>query len=442
MARSALDMGLAAQAGMIRSGGIDPVELVSLSIERIRKADRRFRCFLSVFEERALSAAAEVSRDLKAGKAVGALAGVPVSVKDNIYVGGERCTAGSRILSDFVPTRDSDVVGRLRRAGAIIVGTNNMSEFATGVTTNNPWHGNVPNPWDELRTAGGSSGGSAVAVALRAVPGSLGTDTGGSIRIPASFCGVVGVKPTYGLVSKKGVVPASWRLDHVGPLTRSVEDAMLMLKTISGGAARPAPPAGGRVCVPADLDDFSVSDGVKKEFLRFLDSSGMAWEEEAFPPAELFRDTWICIRRSEAAAFHRRWFRERPQDYSGEMRGFLEAGGKVTAVEYVEALINRRRIRGRLGALLGRYDAIATPTTPVVAPRQGGSEGLGELYRTLTSLTVVHNLTGFPAVSLPAGLSEGLPVGAQLAGRPYGEEVVMKLALAAERELPPPPATL
>ncbi len=449
---------LAGLAEEIKSGGLSPVELVHRTLERIRRLNPVVNAFITVLEDEALRQAVEAEREIRDGRYRGPLHGIPVSLKDIIYIRGVRCTAGSKILAQHVAGYDATVTARLRDAGAIIVGTNNLHEFASGVTSINPHYGAVRNPWNTRYIAGGSSGGSAAAVASALTPISIGTDTSGSVRIPASLCGVVGLKPSYGRVSKYGVIPLSWSLDHVGILASTVADAAIALKAVacydpsdesSVYAEVPDYPSmlerdvsGLRICYfrkmgPVDRD-------VAKAFGRcvnVLEDLGTTVEEVEFEYAGVVRDCWAPIRLGEAAAYHDRWFRECGGDYGADVRAMIERGRRYTAVDYVKAVRLRAEIRNSILKILDNYHAIISPTTPIPAVEIGRTETTIDgqtldIYTALTSQTILHNITGLPAISIPAPLtSEGLPIGLQIAGRPYDETTILRISHQAMKKL-------
>ncbi len=441
------------------------MELVHRTLERVRRLNPVVNAFITVLEDEALRQAVAAEREIRDGRYRGPLHGIPVSLKDIIYIRGVRCTAGSKILAQHVAGYDATVTARLRDAGAIIVGTNNLHEFASGVTSINPHYGPVRNPWNTKYIAGGSSGGSAAAVASGLTPISIGTDTSGSVRIPASLCGVVGLKPSYGRVSKHGVIPLSWSLDHVGILASTVADAAIALRALacydpsdesSVYAEVPDYPSmlerdvsGLRVCVLRNMGP--VDHDVAKAFGRcvnVLEGLGIAVGEVEFQYAGVVRDCWAPIRLGEAAAYHDRWFRERGDDYGPDVRAMIERGRRYTAVDYVKAVRLRAEIRNSILKILDQYHAIISPTTPISAVEIGRTEitidgQTIDIYTALTSQTILHNIAGLPSISIPAALtSDGLPIGFQIAGRPYDETTILRISHQAIEKLgkiqPPP----
>lgn len=375
------------------------------------------------------------------------LAGATVAFKDNVYVKGHRTTAGSRVLRGFVPSYDADVVTILRRAGASIIGKTNMHEFAFGVTNVNPHYGPCRNPWKSDSISGGSSGGSAVAVAGGMACAAVGTDTAGSVRIPASLCGTVGFKPTNGLISIRGIVPLAWTLDSVGFLTRKVADAAYLASLSSEGkvtraSPRPRSLKGMRIGLPRNLPS-NLEEDVKRAYedaLRAAEENGARMVPFDFPNYE---ETLACrslIVHSEAASYHRRYFETRYSQYGRDLRRRLAQGLAIPAAVYLDA----QRARGRLIAsyrpLFRTMDIIATPTTPISAPTISASEGeatSAEIRTALLSFTEPFNVYGAPAISIPCGKTrEGLPVGIQLAGDIHADEQLLSAAISYEKLLP------
>lgn len=447
-------------AACLRTGKLSPVALVEDALARIDRR-RDLNAFITVTADLARAQAEEAAREIAAGRYRGPLHGIPVSLKDLIDTRGIRTTCGSRILISHVPARDATVAVRLREAGAVLIGKAALHEFAYGVTTTNPHFGPTRNPWNLDRIPGGSSGGSAAAVAAGLGAASIGTDTGGSIRIPASLCGVVGLKPTYGRVSRFGVFPLAWTLDTAGPLTRTVEDAALVLQAIAGpdpqdpttlGQSVPDFTAslrtgvrGLRVGVLDDEYHQDVAEDVGQAFEAALDvlrELGLQLERVPFPrPAEA-RTAQLVITLAEAASVHEHWLRERPQDYGVQTRDLLRQGQMVTATQYLRALKVRALLLEEVGELLRTCDALVLPTTPMVAPAIGQETVAvrgrsGEVRGVLTRLTRLVNLVGLPAISVPCGVgADDLPVGLQVVGRPMDEVTILAIAAAYERATP------
>jgi aspartyl-tRNA(Asn)/glutamyl-tRNA(Gln) amidotransferase subunit A len=366
---------------------------------------------------------------------------MPIAIKDLFETRGVRTTGGSKILRDWIPKRDATVVDRLRAAGAVIFGKTNLHEFAYGVTNANPWWGIARNPRDESRIPGGSSGGSAIAVAAGMAAAALGTDTGGSIRIPASLCGCVGLKPTYGSVPLAGTIPLGWSLDHAGPITRSVDDAGLLFDVLSATptwqhARRRSGTAlrGTRVGVLRG----GLVQPCERVILNALELAavtlrrrGIRVDEIALPELDWTVATQLVTLRAEAAAVHARWFAARPRAYGPEVRVRLQLGALVSGLDYVLAQRMRARIREALRRMFQTVDLLLLPTTPIRATplaertvrwRRGEEPVDGALVR----LTAPFNLTGVPALSVPAP-TQGLPIGLQIVGRWHDEAAVLSL---------------
>ncbi|HEX8969759.1 MAG TPA: amidase, partial [Chloroflexota bacterium] len=373
-------------AQLISSRQVSSTELTRAFLERIERYDQRLRAFISVDAERAL----EGARAADSGAASGALHGVPVAIKDNIATRDLRTTAGSRVLADWVPDHDAPVVRRLRAAGAILLGKTNLHEFAYGGTCTNVEFGAVRNPWNTEHVPGGSSGGSGAAVAAGLCAAALGTDTAGSVRLPACQCGVVGLKPTYGRISIEGVVPLAWSLDHVGPLTRTVADARLLLDVLSD-PNRAAPPAGSRRQADAGTHSPRGINGLRlgvprgyffeglqpdvaaavEAALDVLRDLGASIVDVDWPDAHLSNSaTWTII-LAEASAYHRKWFRTRPEAYSAQTRAHLETAEGLSAADYVQAQRVRSVLQRQVGDVLSQVDALITPSLAITAPRIG-----------------------------------------------------------------------
>ena len=444
-------------ASLIANREVSPVQVLDSVLERIDKLEPKLNCYVSVLRDEARAAAVAAEREIGAGNYRGPLHGIPVALKDIFDLAGTKTTASSKIMSDYVAAADSAVARRLKEAGAVIIGKTNLHEFAFGITTNNPHFGPTRNPWDLNRIPGGSSGGSGAAIAASMCIAATGTDTGGSIRIPAFFCGIVGLKPTFGRVSKAGVVVLAWSLDHTGPMTKTVEDAAIFMDAIAGYDAEdsstvdvPVPEfrraigrevKGMRVGIPREhffenLED-EVEDAVRAA-VETLVGLGVEVEEVSLPHMRYASSVFPTIIQSEAAAFHEPWLVSRPQDYGLDVRSRLEVGRTVLATQYINAQRARGLIRDDFVKALERVDAIVTPTVPLVAPYIGVDsveiEGVvSEVRAAATRFTSPINLTGLPAISVPCGFSAlGLPIGVQLVGRAFDEATLLALAHAYE----------
>jgi aspartyl-tRNA(Asn)/glutamyl-tRNA(Gln) amidotransferase subunit A len=437
--------GLGEQARMVREGEASSGELVERALERIDRLDGRVGAFVVVLAERARAEAGERDAERRRGVVTGPLHGVPVAVKDLIDVAGVVTAAGSPKLAGNLASRDAEVVARLRAAGAVVVGKTRTHEFAYGVVT----PGTV-NPWDPGRIAGGSSGGSAAAVAAGLVPAALGSDTAGSIRIPASCCGIVGLKPTWGRVPATGVWPLSWSCDHVGPMAATVADVALLDQVLAsepvgtGGAAPAAPPDPPRIgrIVGDDLGpvDPAVAAAVD-ELCRRLETAGATLDEVVLPLGAA-RGSVAAVVLAEAAAAHARLLEETGEaGYSRAMLAMMRIGRSALAGEYLTGLRYRGRFAAEVEERLAGRDALLLPTLPCAAPAAGertvtiaGTE-VG-VQAALTRLPGPFNCSGSPVVSLPAGLAGGLPVGVSLVGRIGGDRALLRLAAWVEAQAP------
>ena len=437
-------------ATLIRQRALSPVELTDAALRRIDELNPVLNAYITVLADDARAAAEVAEREMASGRYRGPLHGVPVSVKDIYWTRGIRTTAGSRILAEFVPADDATVVRRLREAGAILVAKANTLEFAYASV--HPDYGPAKNPWNLSRTASGSSSGSAVAVASEMDFGSFGTDTGGSIRLPASYCGVVGLKPTYGRVSRYGIIPLSYSQDHAGPLARSVRDVALLLSAVAG--PDPLDPTASTAEVPryeealadrldgltvglvANLMGPDVDPDVRRAVARavgVLADAGAAVREVDIP--ELEGDApqaRMHITLAEASHFHRDWMEVHERDYTDLVRARLHAGRDLSAVAYIEAGEVRNRTRRRLREIQESVDLLVLPTAPTVATPIEGTIPAHEVGRREAEMkntvrrTSPFNLTGQPALSVPCGFSpDGLPVGMQIVGRDFEEARVL-----------------
>ncbi len=450
-------LSIEALSRLIRKGEVSPVEVVRAHLERIGKLDGKLNSFVTLLGEESLEAARRAEEAVGSGDYLGPLHGIPIGLKDLYYTKGVLTTGGSRVLADFVPSYDATVVERLRQGGAVIIGKLNMDEFARGATNENPYLGPCHNPWDLRHVTGGSSGGSGAAVSAGLCMGALGSDTGGSVRIPASLCGIVGLKPTYGRVSRYGVVPLSWTLDHVGPMTRSVRDTALMMNVMAG--YDPRDPASSNVPVPdftqgleggikglrlgvveelsSEAVDPEIRDAVRGA-LALLERLGASIEEVSVPSMCYSEAISAAVVMGEAAAYHAPYLKTCPDDYGDRVRTRNEVGLGLPATQYIKAQQARTLLSREVGQVLSSVDAIVTPTTAIAAPRIGQEkikvEGFEEpVQAALAKLTRSFNVTGTPAVSLPCGFtSTGLPIGLQIVGRPFDEATVLRIASAYE----------
>ncbi|HKW78197.1 MAG TPA: amidase, partial [Candidatus Limnocylindria bacterium] len=434
------------------------LELTRACIARIEALDPALVAFIATTFESALADAKRADDERSRGVDRGPFHGIPVALKDLYDVAGQVTTAGSSIFRGNVALEDSAVTARLREGGAVLLGKTNLHEWAFGVTNQNPHFGNAKNPWDPTRIPGGSSGGSAIAVATGMCFLSPGSDTGGSIRIPAALCGIAGIKPTYGRISLRGVVPLAWSLDHAGPLARDVRDLAIALDALAGHD--PRDPASADVPVPDHLADLERGAGGLRilvptaHFFDDIDPEvdaavraaadvyarvGARVEERALPRTLALRETQRAIIATDAAAFHRDHMREHPGAFGPYVLERMKAGEAVSGPDLALARREQAALRNEWTALLEDVDVILTPATPAPAmPREDGrtaGERDAASARLLTSYTSPFNLTGLPALSIPCGFTKaGLPIGLQLAAGPWREPLLLRAARAYERE--------
>ncbi len=445
-------------ARLISSRAVSPVDLAQAHLDRIEQTDGRLNSFITVTSDAALEAARAAESRAVSGSLRGPLDGIPIGLKDLYYTKGVRTTIGSKILSGFVPDTDAAVTERFEQAGAVLVGKLQMHEFAIGPTSINPHYGPARNPWGLDRITGGSSGGSGSAVASGQVMGALGSDTGGSVRIPAALCGIVGLKPTFGRVSRYGVYPLSWSLDTVGPMTRTVGDAALVMNVIAGhdprdpwSVDRPVEDyaegiddgvAGLRIGIPReyffDLLDAEVRQAVE-ESARVLERLGANVEEVSIPILERSLSISGTIMLAEAAAVHAAHLRSRAADMGGDVRLRLESAALIPAIDYVAAQQARRLFSRGVARVMDDFDLLIAPTTPICAPPidekavtiDGATEAAAAV---LPRLTRPFNVCGLPTVSVPCGFtSDGMPIGLQIAGRAFAEAAALRAAHAYEQ---------
>jgi aspartyl-tRNA(Asn)/glutamyl-tRNA(Gln) amidotransferase subunit A len=447
-------------ARMIAAKQVSPVEVVRAHLERITALDGSLRTFITLTAEAALAAAGEAEAAVAAGRPLGALHGVPLGLKDLYDTAGIRTTGGSRILGQRVPSADATVVRRLREAGMIVLGKLNMVEFAYGPEGLNPHYGHARNPWDPRthRMTGGSSSGSGAAVAAGLTPVALGSDTGGSIRIPCSLCGLTGIKPTYGRVSRAGVLPLSWSMDHVGPMARTAADCALVLAAMAG--YDPADPTSSVLPVPdyvagltGDVRGLRVGL-LRRDFLdaaapdvaaavesaaRALEKAGALVDEVVLPSVRHAGAGALAVVATEAMTYHAGWLRTRAAEYDPEVRTRLMIGAFVTGVHYVRGQQARALFRREVDEALARRDVLLAPATPVTAPaideRQTRlGDGPSDVRSALIRLTRPFNFSGHPACSVPCGMTAGgLPIGMQIVGRPFDEATVLRVGDAYQR---------
>ena len=443
---------------MLRSGELSPVDLTEAYLDRIAALNGELGAYITVMGDQAMAQAQQAESEMQAGEDKGALHGIPVAIKDIIYTEGVLTSGGSKVLADFLPDEDSTIVRRLDSAGAVLLGKLNLSEFAIGGTIDHPF-GTPRNPWNTEHTAGGSSSGSGIAAAGGLCSGALGSDTGGSVRGPAGFCGIVGLRPTYGRVTRQGVLAMCWSMDTVGPMTRTVADCALMLNTIAGkdpmdatSSDAPVPDyASGldgsvrelRIGLPSEMFDYEGLDAdVRESVMRavsVLEEHGATAEEISLPASANSGAVFIGVADVDCAAYHSEWLRSRPDDYDWSTRTRLETATLTPAWAYLRAQRARELIRRELHAALERYDVIILPTGPVAAPPIEASTGKpggyyqGKLDIGRRRFTSPAALAGLPALSVPCGFSEaGLPIGMQIIGRAFDEATLFRVGQAYE----------
>ena len=437
-------LSLTDQRDLVKSREKSASDLASNCYRQIEKLNPTLNAFITVIPP-------EQNVPLQSGSTP--LQGIPIAVKDLYNTKGIRTTSGSKFFADNMPTEDAFVVQKIKKAGGQIIGKTNTHEIALGVTNNNPHFGACRNPWDTTRTPGGSSGGSAVAVATGMAMAAIGTDTGGSIRIPAALCGVVGLKPTYGRVSLRGILPLSWNLDHAGPITRKVEDAALMLQ-VMGGYDEQDP-----TCMKTLPGDYSshlmdsmverkiafavgsfIEEAADAEVLEAIRKAAKVLEEQGVIITEVNVDFLkeaalanSLMTQADGAAFHRERMKEHPDWFGADVRQRLETGAAFTSSEYALARRTQAETRRRCELMFDQFDMLILPTTPIAAPMLEGENAV-ERARQLTRFTSPFNLTGLPALTVPCGFtSEELPIGLQIVSRPWNEAGVLRTGYAYQQ---------
>jgi aspartyl-tRNA(Asn)/glutamyl-tRNA(Gln) amidotransferase subunit A len=432
-------------AAALRARQVSSRELVQESLRQILRLNGDLNAFITVTGESALRQAAERDRELANGIDRGPLHGIPIAHKDLIRTKGVRTTGGSRIFADYIPTSDATIARHLEAAGAVSVGKTGLHELAYGITSNNPHFGAIHNPWDLARSPGGSSGGSAAAVASGIVPFATGTDTVGSIRVPASWCGVVGFKPTFGRVSVTGVLPLGFSQDHVGPLTRTVRDAAIAFQCMATDPTGFVPPPsancnGLRIGWPRNFYferlDPEVDAAVRAAFRAAVEMEAQIVDIEV-PDMEALRAAASTCLLVEAAAALRPYL-DRRADFGSDVLALLDQGKIIPGIDYIEARRTRVRIGRQFGRLFEQVDCIFTPTTPITAPKIGETtvrvgRASEEVRAAATRLTRGMNALGNPAISIPCGVSKrGLPIGLQIIAARGQDDLVLHAAAAIE----------
>jgi Asp-tRNA(Asn)/Glu-tRNA(Gln) amidotransferase A subunit family amidase len=435
----------------LRQGKISASGVTEACLDRIEAEQPRLNAFILVMADEARRQARDADREIAAGIDRGPLHGVPIAIKDLFDVRGTPTTAASRVREGHVAERDAPVIAHLRQAGAVFIGKTNLHEFAFGATNEDSAYGPARNPHDPARSPGGSSGGSAASLVAGMALGALGTDTGGSVRIPAAACGVVGLKPSYGDISTDGVIPLSPTLDHAGPMTHTVADACVLYRGMVGPATpqrlAPRPRADAmRLALLREYFCDLLDDEVRARFeeaLGRLRAAGMRIDAAAVPSVELTSTAFVHIQGGDAAAYHAATIERCPERYTAPVRRRIELGRTVLAEDYVRALSGRERLRQEVDAALAGHDALVLPSLAIPAPRfdtetmqtNGGPQPVRPMMLRLTQL---FNLTGHPAISIPCGrTADGLPCGFQLVGRRGQTEALLQVALACEAHIVP-----
>ncbi|MEY9979331.1 aspartyl-tRNA(Asn)/glutamyl-tRNA(Gln) amidotransferase subunit A [Lysinibacillus sp. RC79] len=447
-------------APLLETKKLSPVELTKAILDFAEESQPKINSYMAFYREEALAQAQVLEKEILNGQYRGMYHGIPMALKDNLYFKDKITTMSSKIHKDFVSNYDATVVEKLRNAGVIFTGKLSMHEYAWGITNNNPHYGPVRNPWDLDKIPGGSSGGSGAAVAAGASVASLGTDTAGSIRIPSSACGIVGLKPTHGRVSKYGCYPLAWSLDHIGPMTKTVKDAAGLLEIISGFDHRDP------TCTDVPTENYvqqisgNVKDlviGINEEYffnrvdsdiekavrasIQSLVEQGAKIETVRIPSLQYAEWAELVTSLSEAAAIHHSDLQKRPQDFGDDIRLLFELGELPSAVDYLQAQQVRRQIKQEFTKIFNQVDVLITPTLPVVASTIGDDFAYlnGEkvdLIDNIIRFTGPSNLTGLPALSVPCGFKGNLPVGLQIIGPAFKEGRILNVGYAIEQTNP------
>ena len=443
---------------LFSEGAFTPHDVLDVVLDNLRRREVKVHAYLHVASEEELRKKAEEADLALKEKKAGLLCGIPMAVKDNTFVSGMPCTGGSRLLEDSRPQGDSFSVSKLRNCGAIILGKTNLDEMAAfGIATNNPHYGRTYNPWNLTRIPGGSSGGSAAAVAAGEAVAATGSDTGGSVRIPASFCGLTGLKPTYGRLSRTGTISMSWTLDHLGVITRTVRDAELLTYIMSGedrddSATTNSPPLERYSFSDSpDLQGIKVAtlsnpirssdEGVTKLFQESVDkisSLGATMKEFKLPYIEDITPAIFAIALSETAAYHEQWLRNSPELYGNVLKSYVELGHGILATQYLKAQRQKTVISIEVAKKLRDVDAVLLPTAPSIAPRLEQETVTIQnkeypAFQVLTENTYPFNFLGLPAISIPNGFSQGMPTGLQIIAAHWREDLLYKVGDAYQQ---------
>lgn len=444
-------------APLIKSRQLSPVELMRTMIERTQMLEPYIDSYITFLPEIALQNAVHAEKKIMEGLYEGPLHGIPIGMKDIFYTKGIRTTAGSKMLYDFVPDINSTAWERLSNSGTILTGKLNCHEFAAGLTNMSPFYGFARNPWNLDCMTGGSSGGSAAALAAGLTTLATGTDTFGSIRVPATMCGVYGLKPTYGLVSKYGVAPLSWSMDHIGPMARSVSDLALMLQHMAGydpedatSIKAPVPNYSGNLDkgvkgIKIGIPDYYL-EGLDQDVERLfrhailvLERMGAEVKEVEIPELSIASFSAYMVMMGEAAAYHHEKLKSNPEGFGGDVRIMLETGELANSSQYIQAQQARRKLAKAFKHVFEEVDALVGPTIPLQAPliqENWVAENL-EMTKRCISFTAPPNVTGIPSLSVPIGLSyNGLPIGMQIIGNYLSEKQLLQVGSAWESTNP------
>lgn len=459
MTNEFINMPVEQLAPLIENKKISSQELTEAVLDRAEKYNDTINAYIDITRNKALKMAKKADKDIAAGGYKGMYHGIPIGIKDNVYLKNETTTMGSKIHEDFIPDYDATIVERLKNTGAVFTGKLNMHEYAHGPTNNNPHFGACKNPWDLERIPGSSSGGSGAATIASMASASIGTDTGGSIRIPAASCGIVGLKPTYGRVSKHGVFPLAWSLDHVGPMTKTVKDAAGMLEIIAGYDKHDS----SSLKVPVENYTTTIDKGVRdlviginedyffekvdqdiealiKGEIKKLESQGAKIEVVSIPALEYAEYSLMTTMITEPAAVHHQNLVEQPENFAADVRTLLQLGQLMPAVDYLQAQQYRYMVKEDFQKVFQKVDVLITPTTPFTAPFIGDEYGevngkKVDLNDEVVRFTGPGNITGLPSLSIPCGLKDGVPVGMQIMGNAFNESMVLRVGRAIEKNV-------
>ncbi|MGE7544834.1 amidase [Sporosarcina sp. FSL K6-3508] len=460
MAKELIQKSVEELAPLIQNGSLSPVDLTKAVLDHAEDTQESINAYMTIYRDEAEQSAREAEKEIKEGKYRGMYHGIPMALKDNLYFKNKVTTMSSKIHKDFVPDDDATVVSKLRDAGVIFTGKLSMHEYAWGITNNNPHYGAVRNPWDTDKIPGGSSGGSGAAVAVGSSVASLGTDTAGSIRIPSSICGIVGLKPTHGRVSKYGCYPLAWTLDHIGPMTKTIKDAAGMMDIISGYDQKDPTSVNTPVDQYLQKIQGNVKDlviGVNEEYffkqvdnevdqivrknIQALVDQGAKVEIVNIPSLQYAEWAELVTSLSEASAIHHEDMLKRPQDFGDDIRMLFELGELPSAVDYLQAQQVRRQLKQEFQQAFQKVDVMIAPTLPVVASTIGDDTvdlngQQVDLIDNIIRFTGPSNLTGLPALSIPGGLKGNLPVGVQIIGPAFAEARILDVGYAIEQTNP------